>query len=119
MRLSLVRSYGGLFVGSLLCVAGCSSEPMPAPDAAIDSGSGMDASVVDTGVASDTGVPSDTGVMDDRVAPPTDTGVAADSRADVSADGPVARCAPGVDSDGDGLTNEAECAAMTDPYNPD
>ncbi|MEI8258775.1 MAG: hypothetical protein WCJ30_24155, partial [Deltaproteobacteria bacterium] len=38
---------------------------------------------------------------------------------DVSADGPAARCAPGVDSDGDGIPNDEECRIGSDPFNRD
>ena len=32
---------------------------------------------------------------------------------------PDTRCSPGIDSDGDGLNNDCECAYGTDPFNPD
>jgi hypothetical protein len=48
------------------------------------------------------------------------TNVATDrGAADVTGDGPALRCAAGVDSDGDGLSNDAECRAGTDPFSPD
>ena len=114
---SLVRSSRAILgsLGLLLTVVGCSSEPMPMPDASgNDSGSSMDSTVDDSAVV-DSG--ADTGVMMDTGVSPADSGVGAD--ADAATDAAPARCAAGVDSDGDGLANDVECALMTDPYNPD
>ncbi|MFO0559865.1 MAG: hypothetical protein U0269_17735 [Polyangiales bacterium] len=114
---SLVKSSRAILgsLGLLLTIVGCSSEPMPMPDASgNDGGSSMDSTVNDSAVA-DTSV--DTGVVEDTGVVPADSGAGSD--ADAAADAAPARCAAGVDSDGDGLTNDAECALMTDPYNPD
>ncbi|MBL8683509.1 MAG: VWA domain-containing protein [Myxococcales bacterium] len=96
--------------------AACSDPSMPSGDTGVttDTGNnGMD-STVDSGVSPmDSGVDPDTGSM------PADTGVDSGVIVDTGADVPPPRCAAGVDSDGDGLDNAAECAAMTDPYNPD
>ncbi|MBL8685434.1 MAG: hypothetical protein JNK05_40030 [Myxococcales bacterium] len=115
MRLSI---YLGLVLSSTALVVGCSGSTMETPDTGVEA---------DTGVATDTGNGMDTGVVTDTGATPTDSGVATDTGsgmdtgvvADVAGDGPVSRCAPGVDSDGDGVNNDVECMAMTDPLNPD
>jgi hypothetical protein len=57
----------------------------------------------------------DGAVMNDVV-----TDISADRGApDVTRDVPALRCAAGVDSDGDGLANDAECRAGSDPFSPD
>lgn len=38
---------------------------------------------------------------------------------DNNSDGSIPRCGTGIDSDGDGLTNEQECTLGSDPLNPD
>jgi hypothetical protein len=88
-----------------------------------------DAPTADLTVAPDLPTPFDVGpeapsfdVPVDRVLdrPSVDTGAdVVDVAVDLVVDTMGVRCAMGVDSDGDGLNNDRECAEGTDPFAPD
>jgi hypothetical protein len=115
-----LRGSRWLALAATTIIAACSDSSVPSGDTGVtgDTGinTGMD-STIDTGA--DTGVSTmDSGVDPDTGSTPADSGVTVDTGVSVDT-GVNVRCAPGVDSDGDGLDNASECAAMTDPFNPD
>ena len=102
-----------------LALSGCPDEPIVVPPA----DASIDALVRDvaTDVQRDAGIDRldaradvvDAGPRDVIVDVSRDVSDAADVRdADL-------RCAAGVDSDGDGIANDRECVAGTDPFSPD
>jgi Bacterial TSP3 repeat len=98
-----------------LAISGCPAEPtvIPPPDVTVDV-LVRDASpdVRDTGIDARLDV-FDAGPRDVAADVSRDASDAADARdADL-------RCAAGIDSDGDGLANDRECAGGTDPFSPD
>jgi hypothetical protein len=104
----------------LLLVGGCTADgEAPVTDAgARDTGPARDAPM-DTqralDGARDSGAPPDLGADSTPEASPSDTGTTVDTAPPDAG----LRCAAGVDSDGDGLTNDEECRRGTDPFNPD
>ncbi|MDP3279043.1 MAG: hypothetical protein Q8Q09_27870 [Deltaproteobacteria bacterium] len=104
---------------ALATVAGCSAEPEPmGGDGGGDSGLGNDVSSMDIVSPTDIVVAPDEG-QDSGSSNDAAADGAADGAADVVVDAPPPRCAPGVDSDMDGIPNDEECRLGLDPFNPD
>jgi hypothetical protein len=102
----------------------CSDPEAPVPtDSGSDANRPDDVADMDAQIEMDAGE-MDAGGMDATVTPEAgpEAGPGADAAEagrDAVVDAPPPRCAPGVDSDMDGLSNDEECRRMTDPFNPD
>ncbi len=86
--------------------AACSNAPVPA-------GSDVPSA---TDLGGDANIDAPKPGLDARDADATDATVTRDDGVPDTMDG---RCAPEVDSDGDGIPNDRECADGTDPFSPD
>jgi len=108
------------FAPTLVCLAlaACAADPVViAPDAPELPDVARDRPAPDASLDARPDAAPD--VANDLARPDVAPDAAPDVARDVAPDAASVRCAAGLDSDGDGLANDAECAAGTDPFNAD